>query len=102
MHGLTKDNKELTIKLSTEELNSHQVRLIKSMNALMAHLLTADNEAEFFEGSAEFMKKAAEVIKATHFAGKNTNMDYGTQAVEFAVDFINESMDENKLHNMDN
>jgi hypothetical protein len=103
MHGLTqKNNKELLIKLSTEELNPTQVRLIKSMNALMAHLLTSDDEAEYFEGSAELLKKAAEVIKASHFTTQNTDMNYGSQAVEFAVDYLNESLEENKIQSMDN
>jgi len=29
-------------------------------------------------------------------------MDYGTQAVEYAMDFLNETLEENNLRNIDN
>ena len=100
MHGLNDKNNELNIKLNTEDLSPTQVRLIKTMNALLAHVLTADDESEYFDASAEFLRKAAEVIKHAQFANENTHMNYGNQAVEFAIDFINEHLNGN--HNVDN
>lgn len=100
MQGLNMKDKELNIKLNTEELNPTQVRLVKTMTALLSHLLTAEDESEYFNASAEFLRKAAEVIKHAQFAEQNTHMNYGEQAVEFAVDFLNESLD--KGHNIDN
>ncbi len=102
MQGLGKTENELLLKISTEDLTPTQIRLIKSVNALLAHVLTADEESEFFETSAELMRKTAEVIKHSGFADKNTNIPYGTQAVEFAVDFLNDTMDTQKLGNVDN
>lgn len=103
MPGLRNTNQnEIILKLNVEELTPVQVRLLKSMHALLANVLIADEEAEFFECSAELMKKTAEIIKHSGFADQNKAMDYGTQAVEFAVDFLNETLDENKVHNIDN
>ncbi len=102
MESLSQKEKELVIKLNVEELTPTQIRLIKSLNALVAHVLTADDEPEYFEVSADFLKKAAELIKHAGFANQNKNMEYGNQAVEFAVDFLNESIDQQKLHNIDN
>jgi uncharacterized protein YaaN involved in tellurite resistance len=102
MQNLNPKDKELHIKLSTEELSQTQVRLIKSINGLMAQLLTAEDESEYFELSSELLKKAAEIIKHSHFANQDTLMNYGDQAVEFAVDFLNESLDNNKVGNIDN
>ncbi len=102
MHSLSPKNTELHIKLNTEELDSTQVRLLKSVNGLMSQVLTAEDESEYFELSAELVRKVAEVIKHSQFAAKNNDMSYGQQAVEFAVDFLNESLDQNKLGNIDN
>ncbi len=102
MHSLSQKEKELLIKLNVEELTPTQVRLVRSVNALLAHVLTADEEAEYFEMSAELMRKTAELIKHSSFADQNKGMSYGEQAVEFAVDFLNESLDGNKVHNIDN
>ena len=101
MHALTKE-KQLTLNLETEGLSSTQVRLVKSVHSLLAHVLASDEEAEYFEASAELLRKTAELIKHANFAVEHKNMSYGDQAVEFAVDFLNESLDENKVHNIDN
>lgn len=102
MQDLKQNNKELHIKFNVEELTPTQVRLLKSVTSLMTHVLSADEESEFFEMSAELMRKVAETIKHSDFANKNKEMSYGTQAVEFAVDFLNETLDQNKVHNIDN
>jgi hypothetical protein len=97
-----RNEKELLIKINTEELTPTQVRLLKSINALMTHVLSADEESEYFEMSAELMRKTAEVIKHSDFANKNKEMCYGDQAVEFSVDFLNESMNGTGINNIDN
>lgn len=102
MQDVRPETKELQIKINVEELSPTQVRLIKSVTSLLAQVVTSDEESEFFEMSAELMKKVAETIKHSDFAEQNKKMSYGTQAVEFAIDFINESLDQNKIHNMDN
>ena len=102
MQSLSQKDKELSMKMDTEGLTSTQVRLVKSVHALLAHVLASDEEAEYFEASAELLRKTAELIKHANYAVDNKKMSYGDQAVEFAVDFLNESMDENKIHNIDN
>jgi erythromycin esterase-like protein len=100
MQHLTSKNKELIITLNVEDLTPVQVRLLKSLNALLTTVVTADDEAEYFDSSAELMRKAAEVIKNSDFARKNTQMNYGEQALEFAVDFLHENLE--KKENLDN
>jgi uncharacterized protein YaaN involved in tellurite resistance len=102
MHSLSHKEKELLMKIDTEGLSTTQVRLIKTIHSLMANVLASDEESEYFETSAELMKKAAELIKHANFSTQNTAMSYGDQAVEFAVDTLNELMDENKMMNIDN
>ena len=102
MQDLRANSKELLLKINAEELTPTQVRLLKSVTSLLSQVLTAEDETEYFEMSADLMKKVAETIKHSDFADKNKAMSYGTQAVEFAIDFINESLDQNKLNNIDN
>lgn len=102
MQSLNHKNKELLLKLSTDGLNTTQLRLVKTIHALLANVLASDEESEYFDTSAELLKKAAELIKHANFAVHNQSMSYGNQAVEFSVDSLNESIDENKIQNLDN
>jgi hypothetical protein len=102
MQDLRANSKEILLKINAEELTPTQVRLLKSVTSLLSQVLTAEDETEYFDMSADLMKKVAETIKHADFAEKNKSMAYGTQAVEFAIDFINETLDQNKLHNIDN
>ena len=88
--------------LNTDGLTSTQVRLVRSIHALLSSVVSSDDESEYFESSAELLRKAAELIKHSNFALDNKGMSYGDQAVEFAVDTLNEVMDEKKVQNLDN
>lgn len=92
MHSLTPKKSELTITLNTEDLTPEQVRIMRAMSALMTNVLAADEEGEYFEASAQLMKKAADLIRKSHFAKDNKQMPYGEQAVEYAVDFLNDAL----------
>jgi len=102
MESLAKKDKELFLKMETEGLSTTQIRLIKNIHSLLAAVVTSEEEGEYFEASAELVKKAAELIKHSNFPITNKNISYGDQAVEFAVDSVNESMNENKMNNFDN
>ena len=102
MQDLGKKNNEISITLNTDEMTPTQIRLIKSINSLLGHVLIAEDENEYFEISSDLIKKTAELIQHASFAEKNKNMAYGEQAVEFAVDFLHDAMDLKKIHNIDN
>jgi len=95
-------NKELLIKINVEEMTPTQIRLIKNITSLLTSVLSSDEEGEYFELSSELLRKSAELIKHSDFANLNSDMSYGDQAVEFAIDFINESLELGKMHNIDN
>jgi hypothetical protein len=102
MQSLTHKEKELLMKIETEGLSNAQVRLVKNIHALLANILVSDEESEYFETSADLLKKTAELIQEANFSVQNKKMAYGHQAVEFAVDSLTESMDENKTQILDN
>ena len=97
----THKEKELLLKLNVEGLTPTQVRLIKSIHSLLANLVAADEEAEYFEMSSQLMKKTAEAIKHSSFALEHKTMNYGEQAVEFGIDSLSEAMGDS-LKNLDN
>jgi len=80
------------MKLDTEGLSTAQVKILKNLHSLIANVLTTDDEGEYFEMSAELLKKTSELIKHSNFAVENKNISYGEQAVEFAVDSLNEEI----------
>ena len=101
MQNHIQKEKELVIKLNIEELTPAQIRLLKSVNTLLVHTLAAEDEAEYFDASAQLLRKTAELIKKAAFAEENKYMAFGDQAVEFAVDALSESP-EDLLDNVDN
>lgn len=102
MHHLSKKEQELVIKLNVEEMTPRQVRLVKSITSLLSNVVSADEEAEFFDASSELFKKVAELVKHSQFAETNRNINYGEQAVEYSIDNLNETIEGRNLHNIDN
>ena len=102
MEAVDGKKKEILVKFSTDDLTPHQIRLIKNVHSLLAAVLTSEEEGEYFDASADLMKKTAELIKCSNFGINNKTMSYGVQAVEFAVDSLNESLENNTTENMDN
>lgn len=102
MHHLSKSEQELLIKLNIEDMSPTQVRLLKSITALLSSVVSADEEGEYFDTSSELFKKVAELVKHAQFADKNRNINYGEQAVEYSIDNLNETLSGNGVHNMDN
>ena len=105
MANVQMTNKKLNIEIDTNGLSPAQVRLIRSLNAMLTHLLVTDEESEFFDGSAEFMRMCASLIKQSHFTEKlmaEDNIPYADQALEFAVDVLSEHMNLSKVVTYDN
>jgi hypothetical protein len=102
MNHLSPKQQELLIKLNVEEMTPTQVRLLKNITSLLTNVVSADEEAEFFDSSSELFKKVAELVKHSHFAETNRKINYGEQAVEYSIDNLNETLETSNLHNIDN
>ena len=105
MTNFIKSKNKLNIEINTHDLSPEQVRLICSLNTMLAHLLQTDREDEFFDGSAEFMRICACVIKQSYFTEKlieNNNIPYVDQALEFAMDILTEQIAANRIIHYDN
>lgn len=95
----------IRIEIDGSELTPNQVRLIRSLNAMLAHVLMTDNEEEYFEGSAEFLRMCAALIKQAHFTENLktvNNIPYAQQALEYSMDVLQEYVATSKVVTYDN
>jgi hypothetical protein len=99
------EQKELLLKLDVSELNPQQIRLIKSINSMLTHVLTTDDECDYFDGSSELMRMVASAVKQANFTADytpNPDIPYAEQALEFSIDAIADQIHSNKIINFDN
>ena len=98
--------KKLTVEFDITELTPAQVRLIRSLNTVLAGLVTTDDEGEFFEASAEMMRACASLIKQSKFTSEASKqkktIPYGDQALEYSIDTLQEQMSNAKVITYDN
>jgi len=105
MSAETTKNQVIRIEIDGSDLTPQQIRLIKSLNTMLTHVMVTDNEEEYFEGSAEFMRMCASLIKQAHFTEKLKGIDnvpYAQQALEYSMDVLNEYVTNSKLITYDN
>jgi hypothetical protein len=95
----------LNIEVDSLEMTEQHKRLIKSINSLLTHVITTDDESEYFESSSELMRLVATAIKKSNFAaeyGENADIPYGNQALEFCVDRLSDQVYEDDVVKYDN
>jgi hypothetical protein len=95
----------IKIEIDGSELTPQQVRLIRSLNTMLTHVLLTESEEEYFEGSAEFMRMCAALIKQARFTEElkdQSNIPYAQQALEYSVDVLQEYVTASKVVNYDN
>ncbi len=96
---------KIRIEIDASELSANQVRLIRSLNTMIAHVLLTESEEEYFEGSAEFMRMCASLIKQAHFSSSlkdAQNIPYAQQALEYSMDVLQEYVTASKVVSYDN
>lgn len=89
------EQKLLNLNVDVSELNQQQVRLIKSINSLLTHIMSTDDEEEYFESSSELMRIVAMAVKKSNFSTelqKKSEIPYGQQALEFCVDILSDQV----------
>jgi len=101
----TKKEQSISLEIDVTDLTESQIRLIRSINTMLNHVVTTDSEDEFFEGSAEFMRMCASLIKQARFAtelkGAN-DIPYADQALEYSMDVLHEHILRSKVVHFDN
>jgi hypothetical protein len=98
-------DKMIKIEIDGSELTPQQIRLVKSLNTMLTHVLLTENEEEYFEGSAEFMRMCAALIKQARFTEElkdQSNIPYAQQALEYSVDVLQDYVTASKVVAYDN
>ena len=97
-------NQTLQLELNITELESQQTRLIRTINSYLMHVLTTEDESEFFEGSSELLKMAAIAIKQSNYMKNrgDEEIKHAEQAIEYSVESLFEHMAKSKLVSLDN
>lgn len=95
---------KVTIEIDTSEMTPAQVRLIKSLNHMLVHVIRAEEEGEFFDGSAEFMRMCASIIKQAKFPDtwESDKIPYAEQALEYSMDIVQEFISNANVVTYDN
>ena len=98
-------DKVIKIEFDGSELTPQQIRLVKSLNTMLAHVLVTESEEEYFEGSAEVLRMCAALIKQASFTEElkdQSNIPYAQQALEYSVDVLQEYVTASKVIAYDN
>jgi hypothetical protein len=95
---------KIFIEVDTTEMTAAQVRMLKTLNSLISHVLVTENEGEFFDNAAEVMRMAASLIKQANFTTdmKGNDIPYAEQVLEFSIDVLQEHMSQAKVVSYDN
>ena len=99
-----KDNK-ISFEIEAAELSPAQVRQIKTLLTLVTHATKTDKEDEFFNVSAEAMRLCASLIKQGNFPrlyAENGSIPYDQQAIEYAIDIVQEQISKSQVVSYDN
>ena len=105
MWNLKKSEQIVTIDVDAEGLSPAQLRLVKSLHSVLVHVLKAEDEDEFFDGSAEFMRWCASIIKQAKFPEQLENQGdiaYADQASEFSMGILQDYIGEENIVTYDN
>jgi hypothetical protein len=96
-------NKE-SIEIDATDLTTAQLRQLKSLTTLLAHVLSTDTESEYFDGAAESIRVCASLIKQANFveAVKESKIPYGEQVLEYSLDVLQEHIEGSRVVNYDN
>lgn len=95
---------KLFIEIDTTEMSNAQVRMLKTLNAVLSHVLVTESESEFFENSAEAMRICASLLKQANFTTDMiaNNIPYAEQVLEYSIDVLQDHMAQSKVVSYDN
>ncbi|MEC7276109.1 MAG: hypothetical protein VXV96_07295 [Bdellovibrionota bacterium] len=98
------NQQKIFIEIDTTEMSASQIRMIKTLNSLLSHVLVTESEGEYFDNSAEVMRMAAALIKQANFISdmKANDIPYAEQVLEYSLDVLQDQMSLSKVVSYDN
>ena len=92
-----KAKQTLSLDVDPSLLSPDQIRLLNALYHSIYQSVIADNEREFFNGSAESMKMCASLIKQANYGKKGDTIPHSQQALEYSLEILREYLDASKL-----
>lgn len=103
MGEIKSEANKIIINYDESKLSAAQVRLLKTMNALLLQNMTTQNEGEFFDSCAEMMRVCAGMINQSKFPREaKESIPYAKQAIEYSIDILQEHVEEDTVVRYDN
>ncbi len=102
---INQNGHKLSISVDTRNLTAGQLRLIKTINALLLDVATTDDENIFFNHSAELLRKCASIIQQSKFTKDNEHLSeipYAEQVLEYSFEVLQEQMTSSDIISYDN
>lgn len=98
------DQKKMFIEIDTTEMTAAQIRMVKTLNSLLNHVLVTESESEYFDHAAEAMRLCASIIKQANFTEdmKANGIPYAEQVLEYSMDILQDHMSTAKVVSYDN
>ena len=100
----SKPDGKIFLEIDTTALTPAQVRLMKSLHHMLQHVLTTEQEGEYFDASAEAVRMCASLIKQARFIQgmRQEEIPYAEQVLEYSIDVLQEHMTTAKVVTYDN
>ena len=99
MTSFSRPKEKLNLEFTTQPLIAAQNRALKSLVHSLETVINAQEEKEFFEGSAEAVKFLAFLITQSNF-GKENQLSH--QALEYGLDKLGEILETSIVLHVDN
>ncbi len=78
--------------MDNKKWTKSQNTLLSEFHFTLEKLLQTSDEAAYFELSAALLSQCGEFIKDAHFAKLHKRINYSTQALEYALDNLQDEM----------
>jgi len=95
-------SEKLNLEIDTTGMNDQQIRLIKSANSLLTHIMSAEFEDEYFDASAELFRVIANAVKTSNFNNKKSEIAYDQQVLEYCSDILADQVYQDEVIQYDN
>jgi hypothetical protein len=96
--------KQLSFHFNTEQLAPAQIRLLQGIMDSLDEVAKSEDEGDYFQACAELMRQCAGLIQQSRFVQlkAESSIPYGTQALEYSLDILEECREKSKTLNYDN
>lgn len=101
--GPAKKENKLNLNIDIKGMDEVQIRMLKRVTSMLVHVMTTNDEGEYFEGSSELLKLVASSIKDSNFSKiVVSEIPYATQALEYSLDNLTDHIHAEKIVGWDN